>query len=194
MWNDIGRVTVDAGYEGHERADDICESMQGVEYMTTTVIVGNPKPQSRTFDAANHVAQRLTGAAPDLQFDLTTFGAALLDWSDSGVNEAIAAVQSSDLIIVASPTYKATYTGLLKLFLDRIGGGALAGVTAVPLMLGGHWRHSLAADLLLKPVLVELGATCPTRGLFLLDSDYTDSDELNQWLDQAGPQIKRNLT
>jgi FMN reductase len=33
--------------------------------------------------------------------------------------------------------------------------------------LGRHRKHALAADLLLKPVLVELGATCPTRGLFL---------------------------
>jgi FMN reductase len=161
--------------------------------MSTTVLVGNPKPRSRTFAAANLVAERLTGAAPDLTLDLTTFGAALLDWSDEKVKDAITVVQNSDLIIVASPTYKATYTGVLKLFLDRISGGALAGVTAVPLMLGGHWRHSLAPELLLKPVLVELGATCPTRGLFLLDSDYTDSDELNQWLEQAGPQIKRNL-
>ena len=39
-------------------------------------------------------------------------------------------------MVVASPTYKATYAGLLKLFLDRLGGESLAGVTAVPLMLG----------------------------------------------------------
>jgi FMN reductase len=161
--------------------------------MSTTVIVGNPKPRSRTFAAANLLAERLTGATPDQQLDLTDFGAGLLDWGDAAVNEAIAAVQSSDLIIVASPTYKATYTGLLKLFLDRIAGGALAGVTAVPLMLGGHWRHSLAADLLLKPVLVELGATCPTRGLFLLDSDYATSNELERWLEQSLPQIKASL-
>jgi FMN reductase len=161
--------------------------------MSTTVIVGNPKPRSRTFAAANLLAERLTGSTPDLQIDLTDFGAGLLDWGDAAANEAIAAVQSSDLIIVASPTYKATYTGLLKLFLDRIGGGALAGVTAVPLMLGGHWRHSLAADLLLKPVLVELGATCPTQGLFLLDSDYATSDELERWLEQSLPQIKASL-
>ncbi|MGX7677887.1 NADPH-dependent FMN reductase [Jatrophihabitans sp. DSM 45814] len=161
--------------------------------MTTTVLVGNPKPRSRTFEAANLVAERLTGTTPDLRLDLADFGAQLLDWADPAVNDAIAAVLDSDLVVVASPTYKATYTGLLKLFLDRIGGGALAGVTAVPLMLGGHWRHSLAADLLLKPVLVELGATCPTRGLFLLDSDYADSDELQQWLEHAVPQVKRSL-
>jgi FMN reductase len=164
-----------------------------VEAMSTTVLVGNPKPRSRTFEAANLVAERLTGTPPDLQLDLTDFGGRLLDWTDAAVNDAIAAVRASDLVIVATPTYKASYTGLLKLFLDRISGGALAGVTAVPLMLGGHWRHSLAAELLLKPVLVELGASCPTRGLFLLDSDYADSDELQQWLKHARRQVESSL-
>jgi FMN reductase len=56
-------------------------------------------------------------------------------------------------------------------------------------MLGGDWRHSLAADMLLKPVLVELGATCPTRGLFLTDSDYAQSPVLDAWLDASRPQL-----
>ena len=76
-----------------------------------------------------------------------------------------------------------------RLFLDRIGGGALAGVTAVPLMLGGDWRHSLAPEVFLKPVLAELGASCPTRGLFLLDSDYAESSVLESWLEQARREI-----
>jgi FMN reductase len=155
----------------------------------TAIVVGNPKPKSRTYEAAQIVLEKLTGAKPDVEIDLVDLGPALLDWSDLRVLETIAAVQASDLIVVASPTYKASYTGLLKLFLDRFGSGALAGVTAVPLMLGGHWRHSLAADFLLKPILVELGATCPTRGLFLLDSDYAESDELDAWLQAARPQI-----
>jgi FMN reductase len=155
----------------------------------TAIVVGNPKARSRTHEAAQIVLDRLTGTKPEIDIDLIDFGPALLDWSDLRVLEAIAAVQASDLVVVASPTYKASYTGLLKLFLDRFGSDALAGVTAVPLMLGGHWRHSLAADLLLKPILVELGATCPTRGLFLLDSDYAESDELDKWLQAARPQI-----
>jgi FMN reductase len=151
--------------------------------MTVTVLVGNPKPKSRTYDAALAVAGRLTDAPPDTVIDLTDLGPALLDWSDPQVAELVATVTATDLLIVASPTYKATYTGLLKLFLDRISTGALAGVVAVPLMLGGDWRHSLAPDLLLKPVLVELGATCPTRGLFLLDSEPTASEQLDRWVE-----------
>lgn len=161
--------------------------------MSTAIVVGNPKPRSRTYQAAQIVLERLTGRDPDLTVDLVDFGPALLDWSDANVEEAIAAVKATDLVVVASPTYKASYTGLLKLFLDRFGSGSLSGVTAVPLMLGGHWRHSLAADLLLKPVLVEIGATCPTRGLFLLDSDFEQSDELDAWLAAARPQLAAAL-
>jgi FMN reductase len=157
--------------------------------MSVAIVVGNPKPRSRTWQAAHLVAEKLAGRPADLSVDLVDFGAALLDWADQQVAATIAAVAASDLLIVASPTYKATYTGLLKLFLDRISTGALAGVTAVPLMLGGDWRHSLAADMLLKPVLVELGATCPTRGLFLVDTDYAESEVLDTWLKLARPQL-----
>ena len=161
--------------------------------MSTVVVVGNPKSRARTYQAAHIVAERLVGRPPELSVDLTDLGGALLDWSDSGVADIVAAVQASDLAVVASPTYKATYTGLLKLFLDRIPGGALAGVTAVPLMLGGHWRHALAADLLLKPVLVELGATCPTRGLFLPESEYAGGETLDSWLELARPQLATSV-
>jgi len=157
--------------------------------VSVTVVVGNPKPRSRTYQAAHLVAERLTGQPADLSIDLTDLGAALLDWSDPGVSALVSAVQASSLVVVASPTYKATYTGLLKLFLDRFGGGSLAGVTAVPVMLGGHWKHGLAADLLLKPVLVELGATCPTAGLFLLESEWDTAQALDGWLELARPQV-----
>jgi FMN reductase len=61
--------------------------------------------------------------------------------------------------------------------------------TAVPLMLGGPWKHALAPELLLKPVLVEIGATCPTTGLFLLDTEFEASDTLDGWLERARPQV-----
>lgn len=99
--------------------------------------------------------------------------------------------------MVASPTYKASYTGLLKLFLDRFSVGSLAGVTAIPLMLGGDWRHSLAPELFLKPVLAELGASSPTRGLFLLDCEadtrWAGSQALTAWLADAREQLPARL-
>jgi FMN reductase len=161
--------------------------------VSITVVVGNPKPKSRTYHAAHLVAERLAGHPADLSIDLTELGPALLDWSDSRVSELVGAVKASDLVVFASPTYKASYTGLLKLFIDRIAGGALAGVTGIPLMLGGHWQHALAPELLLKPVLVEIGATCPTRGLFLLESDFEGGEVLDAWLERARPQVQATI-
>lgn len=157
--------------------------------MSVAVVVGNPKARSRTYQAAHIVAERLAGRPADVSIDLTELGPVLLDWADPGVAELVAAVQAADLVVVASPTYKATYTGLLKLFLDRFGAGSMTG-TAVPVMLGGHWKHALAPELLLKPVLVEIGATCPTAGLFLLDSEFDGSDTLDSWLERARPQVQ----
>jgi FMN reductase len=165
--------------------------------VTVAVVVGNPKPRSRTWRAACIVAQQLTGAEPDVNLDLTELGPRLLDWSDPDVAAAVGAILESDLVVVASPTYKASYTGLLKLFLDRFAAGSLIGVTTIPLMLGGDWRHSLAPETFLKPVLAELGAASPTRGLFLLDSGadagWAADPVLEGWLSAARRQLPTHL-
>ena len=157
--------------------------------MSTVVVVGNPKPNSRTRAAAEAVAERLTGAPADTVVDVVDLGAGLLGSGDPGVTEAVAALRAADVAVVASPTYKATYTGLLKLFLDHVGTGDLAGVVAVPVMLGGGPTHALAPELLLKPVLVELGATAPTRGLYLVDRTWDAPGPLDDWLTVAAPQV-----
>jgi len=149
------------------------------------VVVGNPKPASRTLDAATRVASRLAGQAPDVIIDVVTLGPGLLTWGDPGVGAAVSAVRQSDAVVVGSPTYKASYTGVLKLFLDQFSAGWLDGVVAFPLMLGGAWIHALAPDVFLKPVLVELGAFCPVRGLYLLDTDYESPEGLDAWVEAA---------
>ena len=157
--------------------------------MGTIAVVGNPKPRSRTRAAAELVVERLTGAPPDVVVDVIDLGAGLLGWGDPAVGAAVEALKAADVAVVASPTYKATYTGLLKLFLDQVGTGDLAGVVAVPLMLGGGPTHYLAPELLLKPVLVELGATAPTRGLYLVEKSWDDPAALDPWLAAAAPQV-----
>jgi FMN reductase len=159
--------------------------------MRTAVIVGNPKAKSRTLEAGVLVAKKLTGAGPDLTLDLIEMGPALLEFGNAKVNEAIAAVQRCNVIICASPTFKATYTGLLKLFLDQIPSDGLAGITAFPVMLGAGPAHLLAPDLLLKPVLVELGAICPAAGLYLIDKSFAEDPRLDTWIARAKPQLPK---
>jgi FMN reductase len=140
---------------------------------------------SRTRAAAELVAEKLTGAAPEHVIDVVDLGAGLLGWGDPDVAAAKEIVKSADSLVVASPTFKATYTGLLKLFLDQFGAGELGGVPTFPLMLGGSLAHALAPELTLRPVLVEIGASCPAPSLYLIDSEYETSPQLDTWLEIA---------
>lgn len=157
------------------------------------VVVGNPKPGSRTFQAASYLAEQLTGHSPDPAVDLAVFGSGLLDPSDVEVDEAIETVADLDIVVFASPTYKASFTGLLKLFLDRFPSNALDGVVAVPLMLGAGPGHALAPEVFLKPVLAELGATLPTRALYILENSYDDPSAFGPWLAGARSRVTAAL-
>ena len=156
------------------------------------VVVGNPKPKSRTLDAASYVATELSGHEPDLVVDLADLGASILDWKDETVAGLVADVGAADLVVFASPTYKAAYTGLLKLFLDRFATDGLRGV-AVPLMLGGGPAHALAPELFLRPVLTEIGGIVATKGLYVVDKAYDDPTAYAHWLELSRPVVRAIL-
>lgn len=157
-----------------------------------SVVVGNPKPQSRTLTVAEAVAQRLaeaTGAALARTIDLCDYADVLFRWPHDDLAALNAAVAETDLLVVASPTYKAAYTGLLKAFLDRSPNAGLAGVTAFCVMTGGSPHHQMAVDTSLRPVLVELGASVPTRGLYFVMTQMGELDAVvDEWVrDQVQP-------
>jgi FMN reductase len=160
------------------------------------VVVGNPRVGSRTLEAALTVARELTQQAePDLVVDLAEYGGRLLDWSDTGCTQLVEQVSRQKLVVFASPTFKATYSGLLKVFLDRFAAGSLDGLVAIPLMVGAAKEHALAVETHLKPLLAELGAACPTRGLFLSEQEIDTSTPqlstaLQRWLEVANRQLR----
>ncbi len=167
--------------------------------MSTTVlaVIGNPRPGSRTHRIARTVAAELRRAldlpATDLdEVDLAPFGPRVLDYEDTQVAHEVERVLAADVLVVASPTYKATYAGLLKAFLDRVGTGALTG-SAVPVLLGGAPNHTLALDAHFTPLLAELGAATPTRGLFVLESELDGFEQTaavwaDRWARWLAPQ------
>ena len=160
------------------------------------VVVGNPKPRSRTLTVAEAVADAAAGAAGLAGADRTTvdlaeLGPRLFDWSSPEVRASVDAIRSCTLAVVASPTYKASYTGLLKSFLDWFSTTDLDGVTVVPVMVGAAPHHALAVEVHLRPVLVELGATLPTRGLYVIEDELgTLNDVVEAWLRDAGPRLR----
>jgi FMN reductase len=105
------------------------------------------------------------------EVDLASLGPRVLDAGDAEAASAVERVLAANVLVVASPTYKATYSGLLKAFLDRLATGALHGTAAIPILLGGANNHRLAVDVHMTPLLLELGASVPVRGLFVLESE-----------------------
>ena len=185
--------------------------------MRIAVVTGNPKPASRTHELATFVATTLVtalgapagadasltpdadpaaaGAPSVLDVDLAEHASRLFDWSDPELTRLTAEVAAADVAIFASPTYKAAYTGMLKAFLDRYGSNGLAGTVAVPVMTGGWPGHLLAVEVHLRPVLVELGATVPARGLYVTEPELPALDAaVAKWAETALPQLQRALT
>ncbi|WP_213571489.1 NAD(P)H-dependent oxidoreductase [Rhodococcus sp. USK13] len=160
--------------------------------LQVAVVVGNPKPMSRTRKVAELLVERLlTPDTYDLHVvDLADHLGDVFTWPSetmSGLNDAVA---SSDLTVFASPTYKATYTGLLKSFLDRYPANGLAGVTAIPVHTGADFVHAMGPTFTLSPLLCELGATVPGRGVYL---SLTQMQEVESVVDAAVTELASNI-
>ncbi len=127
--------------------------------------------------------------------DLADVATELFEQESPRVDDLLSAVAASQIVIVASPTFKATYTGLLKAFFDRYATNALHSAVAVGVMTGAAPIHALAVEVHLRPLLVELGAATPTRGLYVTEQQFDDLEEaIAPWADAAAPLIARHLT
>ena len=165
--------------------------------MNICVLAGNPKPASRTLTLAERLAQligEMAGSAELTVIDLATHSEDIFRWPSEEMTALSAQVAASDLVIVASPTYKATYTGLLKGFLDRYPALGLRDVCAIPVMTGADKGHSMAPEVNLRPLLVELGALVPTRGLYFeTPAMYRMDEVLSEWLADNAAGVRQVL-
>jgi len=164
-------------------------------------VVGNPRPGSRTAALASALAQAIadaTAAGPVGVLDLAdlteTLGAPLGSGSAERWAEPLRRLHAAELLVVATPTYKGSYTGLLKSFLDHVGGGALHPITAVPVTTVGSPAHTMAADVHLRPLLVELGASTPTAALVVGNDQLDDpGSAIKSWLERHHELLRRAL-
>ena len=153
-------------------------------------LVGNPNPGGRTTKVAEAVAMAIASASGGTveTVELAAVAPHLFEWGNEDVKALTERVAGTDVIVAACPTYKATYTGLLKAFLDNYGNDGLAGTRAVPVMVGAAPQHALAPEVHLRPLLVELGASVPSRGLYVLESQMDDLEQVvADWATTAVP-------
>jgi FMN reductase len=89
-----------------------------------------------------------------------------------GLRAAFDALQAADGVIVVTPIYNGSYSGLFKLFFDALEEGAMAGRPVLLAATGGTARHSLAIDHALLPLFYYLKAPVAPHPVFAATKDW----------------------
>ena len=153
-------------------------------------ISGSPSPTSKTALLAEHVLRLAAGGRPGHHYRVGAVPPAALlsgDMGDQVLAEMVDAITGAHGLIIATPIYKAAYSGLLKAFLDVLPQFALAGTAVLPVATGGSLAHVLALDYALRPVLQSMGARHIVQGHFVAESHMRVQDgKLELDADSAG--------
>ena len=142
--------------------------------MTVLLVAGSPSEHSRSAALLDAVQLRLQLRGVEVERlhirDMSPQALLLADFSHPSVAHATAQVARARAIVVATPVYKAAYSGVLKVFLDLLPQTAFKTKHVLPLATGGSPHHMLALDYALRPVLQSLGAAHVLPGVYATDA------------------------
>ncbi|TPW74077.1 FMN reductase [Schumannella soli] len=164
-------------------------------------VSGSPTAPSRTTalvdDVARNVAEQVDGEARLIELAPLLGGLGQAVWRDQldpVVQEALDAVEQADVLVVGSPAYRASYTGLFKLFFDHIGQYALVDKPVLLTATGGSDRHALLVEHQMRPLFGFFQAHTLPLGIFASEADFENyrvmSDDLRARIDLS---IRRAL-
>lgn len=114
----------------------------------------------------------LTDIGPDLA------GALSRDQLPARVEEKLVAIEQADLLIVGSPVYRASFTGLFKHLFDFVGQYELVGKPVLLAATGGGERHALIIEHQLRPLFAFFQALTLPIGVYASNTDF-DGYEIN---------------
>ena len=100
-------------------------------------------------------------------------------------------IENADGLVIATPVYKASFSGALKTVLDLLPERALSHKVVLPIATGGSIAHMLAVDYALKPVLSALKAQEMLHGIFAEDSQIAYGEGSAQA--QLAPVLEQRL-
>jgi FMN reductase len=150
--------------------------------MTKIVAVtGNLNHPSRTHSLAQAIAQRAARETPaqiqviDIAELAAELGSAVsFNNIPAAITRAHALLAGADLVILASPVYKGSYSGLLKHFLDLLDPAALRGKVVILAATGGSDRHALVLEHQLRPLASFFESITVPAGIFVRDGEFVN--------------------
>lgn len=89
------------------------------------------------------------------------------------MDAALAAIGEAQIVVAASPTYRALYTGVMKAFFDLMPHGHLAGKICVPIHTAGSPHHFLTIEYGMRPLFASLDGV-PISGVYATDDQFID--------------------
>ena len=156
--------------------------------MTILLLAGSPSAPSRSTRLLHHVGDKLAALGhrySKLEVrDLPGQALIRADFNDSAIKAALAQVADASAVVVATPVYKAAYSGVLKAFLDLLPQFGLTDKLVLPLATGGSQSHMLALDYALRPVLSSLGPKHVLPSIYATESQVTWSEQDGLVLDR----------
>ncbi|MGS5019758.1 NADPH-dependent FMN reductase [Paenibacillus sp. JJ1683] len=169
------------------------------------ILSGSPSTQSRLYGLIHYATKQLREAGAEVTLlnvvDLPAEDLIKANFNSPDVTASLALLADADAVIVASPVYKAAYSGLLKIFLDLVPQEGLREKPVLPLFIGGTLAHLLVIDYALKPVLNALGGRHILGGVYAVDQwverlpggAYGLSEELVVRLDRSVKELNELL-
>lgn len=98
--------------------------------------------------------------------------------SHPDVKKLLGRIESSDLLVVGSPVYKGSYSGLFKHVFDLVDRDALRGKTVLLTATGGSDQHALVIEHQLRPLFSFFGAHTVPTGIYANESDFADYETI----------------
>jgi FMN reductase len=154
-----------------------------------TCINGSPRSMSRTGVLLDSIAHAIMARMPMERHDvaLASAGTHLLSGltrrSQTREGEAICrVVEESDLLLVASPVYRGSYSGLLKHLFDLVDRDALNGKIGLLAATGGSAMHGLVLEHQFRPLMGFFGVQTVATGIYGLEHEVEIDGRIDQGL------------
>ncbi len=166
---------------------------------------GNPSRPSKTRGFVEHVVREI---AQRQGYDAAVYDVADLgpsfrladsaDGLDRNAREIAAQVERAELLVVGSPTYKGSYTGLFKHFFDLLDPAALRCKPVLLTATGGGPRHALVVEHAMRPLFGFFEAFALPTAVYATDQDFRDgvpvSPPILARIGQATAEARRSLS
>ena len=173
----------------------------GQKKLKVVAVAGSVNRPSKTLALVEQILHTLAEAHPiqarvvELGAIAPHLGSAVYRSHLNAIAEAeISAIESADMLIVASPVYRGSYSGLFKHLFDFVGQDALVDRPVLLAAAGGSQRHSLVIDHQLRPLFSFFRALTLPVGVYATDADFSDYEITDQaLLDRIALSVEKSL-